>query len=398
VYQSTTATRAPAKIIQARGCTGALVRYRDIISFTMEIMAIIISVVTLGALIFMILKIQGLGAPQQDSQGLSLMQQQIEGFRNQITTQIGQFNEQISKLYSDNQNILQKVNTDFTQTLQTVDKNVNTRLDNAAKVINDVNRKLGEVYETTKQVQDVGKDIASLSEILRAPKLRGGMGELFLGDLLNQVLPPASFELQYRFKSREIVDAVIKLNKRLVPVDSKFPMENFKKFIEAEGENEKIRAKKEFIRDVKKHIDAIAGKYILPDEGTFGFALMYIPAENVYYETIIKDENLDEAKGIFTYAIEKKVLPVSPNSFYAYLQTILLGLRGMQVEEKAEEILKNLARLEGDFNKVTEDFEKMGTHLKNLNASYENTEKRLDKFGNKLENLEEKQEPTLLAE
>ncbi|MCX5751700.1 MAG: DNA recombination protein RmuC [Candidatus Saganbacteria bacterium] len=363
----------------------------------MEIIAIIISVITLGALIFVILKVQGLGASGQDHQSFGLMQQQIEGFRNQITTQIGQFNEQISKLYSDNQTILQKVNTDFTQTLQTVDKNVNSRLDNAAKVINDVNRKLGEVYETTKQVQEVGKDIASLSEILRAPKLRGGMGELFLGDLLNQVLPPATFELQYRFKSREIVDAVIKLGKNLVPVDSKFPLENFRKYIEAESETEKIRLKKEFIRDVKKHIDAIAGKYILQDEGTFGFALMYIPAENVYYETIIKDENLDEGKGIFTYAIEKKVLPVSPNSFYAYLQTILLGLRGMQVEEKAEEILKNLSRLGGDFGKVSEDFEKMGTHLKNLNASYENTEKRLDKFGNKLETLEVKQEPTLLA-
>ena len=352
----------------------------------MEILAIIVSILTLVVVSFLVFKTISSTKTGEDK-SLGLIQQQMEGIRKQIT-----------QLYADNQNILQKVNADLTSTLQNVDKNVNTSLDNAARVIHDVNRRLGEVHETTKQVQEVGKDIASLQEILRAPKLRGGMGELFLGDLMNQVLPPATFELQYRFKSKEIVDAVIKLSKRLVPVDSKFPMENFKKIIEADSENTKIKAKKEFIRDVKKHIDAIANKYILPDEGTFNFALMYIPAENVYYETIIKDQNLDEAKGIFQYAIEKKVLPVSPNSFYAYLQTILLGLRGMKVEEKAEEILKNIARLEGDFNKVVDDFSKMGTHLKNLSASYDSTDKRLGKFGDKLESLEDKPEIQATAE
>jgi len=340
----------------------------------MEVFAIIISAITLAVLVFIILKLQNLSAPQKEDKAIDLIQKQMEEIRGSI-----------NKLYPN-----------LTTTLQNVDKNVNARLDNAAKVIKEVYGRLGEVHETTKQVQEVGKDIASLQEILRAPKLRGGMGELFLAELLNQVLPPSNFELQYRFKSREIVDAVIKLSKRLVPVDSKFPMENFKKFLEAETENDKIKAKKEFVRDVKKHIDAIANKYILPDEGTFDFALMYIPAENVYYETIIKDKNLDESKGIFQYAIEKKVLPVSPNSFYAYLQTILLGLRGMKVEEKAEEILKNIARLEGDFNKVVDDFSKMGTHLKNLNSSYDSTDKRLGKFGSKLESLEEKQEVPLL--
>jgi len=340
----------------------------------MEVFAIIISAITLAVLVFIILKLQSLSAPQKEDKAIDLIQKQMEEIRGSI-----------NKLYPN-----------LTATLQNVDKNVNARLDNAAKVIKEVYGRLGEVHETTKQVQEVGKDIASLQEILRAPKLRGGMGELFLAELLNQVLPPSNFELQYRFKSREIVDAVIKLSKRLVPVDSKFPMENFKKFLEAETENDKIKAKKEFVRDVKKHIDAIANKYILPDEGTFDFALMYIPAENVYYETIIKDKNLDESKGIFQYAIEKKVLPVSPNSFYAYLQTILLGLRGMKVEEKAEEILKNIARLEGDFNKVVDDFSKMGTHLKNLNSSYDSTDKRLGKFGSKLESLEEKQEVPLL--
>jgi DNA recombination protein RmuC len=353
----------------------------------MEIVAIIVSILTLVAIGFLIIKLNQPASEPQKDKAIELMQQQMEGIRQQIT-----------QLYSDNQNILQKVNTDFTQTLQNVDKNVNSRLDNAAKAIKDVYGRLGEVQASTKQVNDVAKDIASLQEILRAPKIRGGMGELFLSDLLKQVLPPSRYELQYRFKSREAVDAVIMLKEGMVPVDSKFPLENFKKIMEARDEETKISVKKQFLRDVKKHVDAIKTKYILPDEGTFDFALMYIPAENVYYEIIIKDEDLDDAKGIFKYAIDNKVIPVSPNSFYGYLQTILMGLRGMKIEEKAQEILQNIARLEGDFKRVMEDFQKMGTHLKNLSSSYDSTDKRLNKFGDKLDSLEQRQEPLKIKE
>ena len=340
-------------------------------------------------------KLNSLSQKPKEDNSTQLIQQQVEGLRSQFVAQLGQITEQVNKLYADNQNILQKVNTDFTQTLDNVNKNMSSRLDNAAKVIGDVHRKLGEVHETSKRMQEIGKDISSLQEILRAPKIRGGMGELFLSDLLKQVLPPSHYELQHYFKSREAVDAVILLKESMVPVDSKFPLENFKRIIEANTEEDKTGAKKQFIRDVKKHIDAIAQKYILPDEGTFDFALMYIPAENVYYETIIKDENLDEGKSLFQYSIEKRVLPVSPNSFYAYLQTILLGLRGMKIEAQAQDILKNLSRLAGDFNKVLEDFSKIGTHVKNLNAAYDNTDKRLSRFGDKLESLEEKETQAL---
>lgn len=350
----------------------------------MEILAIIISIATLIALGLILFKLNQPATSNQNDKATELIQQQMEGMRQQIT-----------QLYEGNQNILQKVNSDLTQTLQNVDKNVNSRLDNAAKVIRDVHLKLGEVHETSKRVQEIGQDISSLQEILRAPKIRGGIGELFLSDLLKQVLPPSRYELQHYFKSREAVDAVIMLQEGMVPVDSKFPLENFKKIMAAKDEAGKTAAKKQFIRDVKKHIDAISSKYILPDEGTFDFALMYIPAENVYYETIIKDEDLDEDKSLFQYAISKKVLPTSPNSFYAYLQTILLGLRGMKIEAQAQDILRNLARLAGDFDKVVDDFNKIGTHAKNLQAAYDNTEKRLNKFGTKLESLEEKDQQAL---
>ncbi|MBU1026904.1 MAG: DNA recombination protein RmuC [Candidatus Margulisbacteria bacterium] len=346
----------------------------------MELLAITISVITLAAVGFLVFKLNQPTSTVQSDKAIELIQKQMEELRGTVT-----------KVYSDNQNILQKVNTDFTQTIQNLDKNTNSRLDNAAKAIKDVYGRLGEVQQSTKQVNDVAKDIASLQEILRAPKIRGGMGELFLSDLLKQVLPPSRYKLQHHFKSREAVDAVILLKDGMVPVDSKFPLENFKKVIESKDESGKLNAKKQFIRDVKKHIDAIKQKYILPDEGTFDFALMYVPAENVYYEIIIKDENLDDGKSIFKYAIDNKVIPVSPNSFYGYLQTILLGLRGMRIEERAEEILKDLSRLEGDFSRVMDDFRKMGTHVKNMTSSYEATDKRLGKFGDKLESLENKQ-------
>jgi DNA recombination protein RmuC len=318
---------------------------------------------------------------EQKNSSIEFVQKEMEGFRQQVTTQVGQISQQVNKLYSDN-----------LQTLQNVDRNVNARLDNAAKVISDVHRRLGEVHETSKQVQEVGKDIASLQEILKAPKIRGGMGELLLSDLLKQILPSAHYQLQYRFKSREIVDAVILLKDLIIPIDSKFPLENFKKIVEAKTDSERNSARRMFVRDIKKHIDDIRSKYILPDEGTANFALMYIPAENVYYEIIVKDENLDAEKGVFKYSLENRIFPVSPNSFYGYLQTILFGLRGMRIEEQAQEILRNIARLEGDFSRVIEDFQKMGTHLKNLSGSYDATDKRLGKFGDKLQSLETKHE------
>ncbi|MDI6732070.1 MAG: DNA recombination protein RmuC [Candidatus Margulisbacteria bacterium] len=356
----------------------------------MEIMAIVLSLASLFALGFLFVKINQLASIKgQDTS---------DQLKKEISEQLSGIRGEVSKLYADNQTILQKVNTDLTQTLQTVDKNVNYRLDNAAKVIGDVHRKLGEVHETTKQVQEISKDISSLQEILRAPKLRGGLGELFLGDLLRQVLPPANYQEQYRFKSGEKVDAVILLNSAMVPIDSKFPLENFKRVVEAKEENSRLAAKKQFVRDVKKHIDAIRQKYILPDEGTFDFALMYIMAENVYYEIIIKDEDLDDEKSLFKYAIDNKVIPVSPNSFYGYLQTILLGLRGMRIEEQAQEILKNLTRLEGDFERVMGDFIVMGNHLKNTFSKYEEAEKRLTKFGDKLGSLEQKSGPEKLLD
>lgn len=269
-------------------------------------------------------------------------------------------------------------------------RTVGERLDNAANVIKGVTASMAEVKESNKRIHDIAKDLTSLQDILKAPKLRGGLGELFLEELLSQIFTKDQYSLQYRFKSGETVDAVIHLrNDQLVSVDAKFPLENFKKMIEAKEEKDQLPMRKLFASDVKKHIDAISKKYILPDEGTFDFALMYIPAENVYYETIIKDES-DES--ISQYGLARRVIPVSPNSFNVYLHTILIGLRGMQIEKSARDIFNNLARLNNDFKKFAGDFELLGKHLGHASSSYENSEKRLERLGDKLEQVAEKGE------
>lgn len=282
--------------------------------------------------------------------------------------------------------------------LASVNSGVGQRLDNAARVFGDVQKSLGILDEKAQQIHDVGKDIASLQEILKAPKMRGGLGELFLESLLAQIMPSKDFyELQHCFKTGERVDAAIKIGSRLVPVDSKFPLESFKRFVEVTGDEDKKRAKREFIRAVNTHIDDIAAKYILPDEGTYDFALMYIPAENVYYETIIKEDGFGEEKSIFSHAISKKVIPVSPNSFYAYLQVIILGMKGLKVEEKAQEVIRMLITLKGSLGKFTQDFEVIGSHIDNIKSSYERAVKSLDKFEDKLisiDSLEEKKKLT----
>ena len=218
--------------------------------------------------------------------------------------------------------------------------------------------------------------------------MRGGLGELLLENLLAEIMPKNLYELQYSFKSGDRVDAVIKIGKKLVPVDSKFPMESFARLIESEEEEDKKRAKREFVRTVKEHINSIADKYILPDENTHQFALMYIPAENVYYETVIKDDDIGAEKSILSYAMARNVMPVSPNSFYAYLYVIITGLRGLGIQEKTQEVIKKLVALKGSLDKFKGDFDKVGTHIKNAGSSYSSAKERLDKFGNKLTKID----------
>ncbi|MGZ3493469.1 MAG: DNA recombination protein RmuC [Thermodesulfobacteriota bacterium] len=318
----------------------------------------------------------------------TLMQQQMEQLRGQmgdglnrnislLTEQLRTINEQVNQQ-------LQLVN----QQLQSSNGQIGQRLDSAREVISKVSEKLGELSKTSEQIHEVGKNIATLQEILRPPKLRGGLGEQFLGELLSQILPPEFFTLQYCFSSGERVDAVVRIGEKLVPIDSKFPLDNFRRVIECKTDEERRTWQKGFYKDVRKHIDDIASKYILPQERTYDFALLYIPAENVYYETITKDEWFGEEKGVLNYALNKRVIPVSPNSFYAYLQVIILGLKGFQIEKDALKIQALLSGLKKDIGGFQEDFQLVGRHLTNALNKFEEARRRLDKFNFKLEQIE----------
>jgi DNA recombination protein RmuC len=318
----------------------------------------------------------------------ALMQQQMEQLRGQMGDGL---NKNISLLTEQLRTINEQVNQQLqlvNQQLQSSSGQIGQRLDSAREVISKVSEKLGELSKTSEQIHEVGKNIATLQEILRPPKLRGGLGEQFLGELLSQILPPEFFTLQYSFASGERVDAVVRIGEKLVPIDSKFPLDNFKRVIECKTDEERRTWQKGFYKDVRKHIDDIASKYILPQERTYDFALLYIPAENVYYETITKDESFGEEKGVLNYALNKRVIPVSPNSFYAYLQVIILGLKGFQIEKDALKIQALLSGLKKDIGGFQEDFQLVGRHLTNALNKFEEARRRLDKFNFKLEQIE----------
>jgi len=259
-------------------------------------------------------------------------------------------------------------------------KVVGERVDGTLQVVVDLNKSLGELKERTKNIEEVGKSISSLQEALREPKFRGGFGEQGLERLLANNLPPGSYKLQYPFRNGEIrADAVIEIGGNLVPIDSKFPfpLEDFERLSKAESEDEQKTLRRGFIRTIKDHVDKVC-KYIVTDEKTFDFALMYIPAENIYYETIVQSE-------IYSYCLQKRVFPVSPNSFYTYLKTIAIGFKGLQITKFAQEILGRLQGLQSDFEDFQDDYEVVGGHIRHAANKYDEASRKLARFGDKLQ-------------
>jgi len=243
-------------------------------------------------------------------------------------------------------------------------KSFNERLDNAARIISSVQKNIGEFSE-------IGRGIKSLQEFLQSPKLRGGLGEEVLKEMIGQTFPKNAFHLQYPFKSGVKVDAVLKTEAGLLCIDSKFPMESYQRMVRDEG------TKKEFISDIKKHIDDISKKYILPEEGTMDFALMYIPSEAVYYEAV----NIQE---ISNYARKLRVYPVSPNTLYAHLQVLLLSFEGKDLELKSREVFKILRGMHKDYEKVEENLNVLQKHLTNAYNMIGNVFSSFSQLGRKI--------------
>ncbi|MBI2611781.1 DNA recombination protein RmuC [Candidatus Gottesmanbacteria bacterium] len=267
------------------------------------------------------------------------------------------------------------------QRLDSSSKSLNERLDNAARVIGLVQKNIGEMSE-------IGRGMKDLQDFLKSPKLRGNIGEQILKELLGQMLPKQSFHLQYTFKSGAKVDAAIKLSNGIIPIDSKFPLENFRKIMSAKDENERKIVAREFEKDVKSHIDDISQKYILTEEGTIDYALMYLPSEAIYYEVV---NNPD----IFDYASSKRVLPVSPMTFYAYLRAIIMSLEGQKIEEQAKQILKTIRAVQKDYLKMEENMGTLNRHVTNAFNQMSTVLGNMNLLGQKLSStytLKEKEE------
>ena len=249
-------------------------------------------------------------------------------------------------------------------------RDITTRLERASYVI-------GELKKETGAFSEIGRSMKDLQDYLRSPKLRGNIGEAVLADLISQIFPKSSYILQYGYKSGEKVDAIIKTDAGLLPIDSKFPLENFQKiYVESNAEQVALH-RRAFVRDVRQHVKAISTKYISPSEGTLDFALMYIPSESVYYEIV-------QADGAMDYARSERVYPVSPSTLYAALQTILLSFEGKRIETRAKEVFILLRSIQKDYVKVSDTFNTLGTHLTNAYNKYSEVSSGVTTLGQKL--------------
>lgn len=344
----------------------------------LTIILTVLTVLVLGVLALLAVMLRNAGTQQQEllrqNEAVVLLGQQIESLREAQDRR----GESIDKNLRDSQ------------------QNITQFLQNSQKTLTDLHKNIGEVQSAGRRMLEVGEEVRKLQDIFKNPKQRGQLGEFSLQRLLEEVLPAGSFKMQHQFRNNRIVDALIVMPGYSVPIDAKFPLPNFEQILAAENDAERDRARRQFHKDVTTHIDKIAGSYILPDEGTLDLALMYVPAENVYYEIVT--QTAGDKADLISYAQGKRVIPVSPNLLYAYLMTIVMGLKGMQIEKQAAEIRRNLGRLAGDFSAFVATWDILGKHLRNAAGQYDTGRGQLDKFGLQLEQIHHGRENESLAD
>jgi DNA recombination protein RmuC len=249
------------------------------------------------------------------------------------------------------------------------------QLADTGTAVADVRERLGQLAAATRRLETVGESVTRVQELLQVPRLRGTLGEVWLQELLRQIFPAGLYRMQHEFRSGEKVDAALVVGSRLIPVDAKFPLEACQRMLAADPAN-LDRERRAFRRSLRERIDEIAEKYIKPDEGTYEFALMYVPAENVYYEAVVRGESLEDDESVVGYALRRKVIPVSPNTFYAYLAAILHGLRGLEVEREAHRILDSLGGLQQQFARFDAAYRLVGKHLDHAVRQYEESQRQ----------------------
>jgi DNA recombination protein RmuC len=316
---------------------------------TILLSVFILILVAINIALFLMLK-KSVDIPKEDS-GLRLILEQVNELSRTVDSKVSDLNKTVDlKMGESTRHMSDSVNRQFSE---------------SQKLIREITSELAQVKETGKQVVGFADQLQNLQDILKNPKQRGIIGEYYLETLLKNVLPPGMFQMQYAFSDGEIVDAVVFVKEKIIPIDSKFSLENYNKLVEERNETEKARLEKLFVSDLKKRIEETS-KYIRPQEGTMDFAFMFIPHEAIYYDLIVNKIGAlkEETENLIQRAAQKyKVIIVSPTSFLAYLQTVMQGLKALQIEETAKDIIKRVEEL-GKHLKAYEEYHgKLGNAL-----------------------------------
>lgn len=305
---------------------------------------------------------------------LNMMKTDLIELNKTLLSMTEKFGENLTNL---NEKVSEKLERNNLQIQNSVQK----QLSESTKIVDEVSKRLTKLDETNKRVVDVASELKTLQNVLQNPKQRGVFGEFYLRQVLENILPPNAFSLQYKFENGEIVDAAIFLDKnKILPVDSKFSLENYNRMLEADGEERKTLEKK--VRDdLKKRIDETS-KYIRPSENTMDFAFMFIPSESLYYDMLVGKVGAGGSeRDLIEYAFgDKRVIVVSPTSFMAYLQTVLQGLKSLQIEEQSKEIQKRVGQLSVHIQKYEDLMTKLGKSLGTTVGHYNNAHRELGKI------------------
>ncbi len=301
----------------------------------------------------------------------------------------------MAELRSANAQSLAELRGDVQRSLGATEQQLLTRSGTTEHTLRDLGVKLGALGEQSARIGELAKDVGSLHELFRAPKLRGGFGELLLERVLADNLPAGAYELQYGYRDGSRVDAVVRFADRLVPIDAKFPLESFTALAEAADDAERASRRRAFVQQVKRHVDAVA-RYVAPAEGTIDYAFMYVPAERVWYEAMVRADDLRE------YCAERHVLPTSPNTLVAYLQVVSLGLRGLAMQERSRDLHEGIRRAALEVENFRLMHETLGRHLDNASKKYFESLRGLDRAADAIDALGRPlaaaQQPTLPIE
>ena len=319
----------------------------------MDITIILLIIIAVGVVVAILLLLRKKSeSSKQDEGSLLMLQQQLSQLANAVDNKLSESN-----------------------------KNVQEQFKHSADIIRNVTEKLTKLDETNRQVVGFADQLKSLQDVLKNPKQRGILGEYYLETVLKNVLPPSSFQMQYGFTNGEIVDAVVFVDKRIIPIDSKFSLDNYNRMVQTNDPLEKKRLETAFINDLKLRIDETS-KYVRPEEKTMDFAFMFIPSEAVYYDLLINKVGVitEDTDNLIYYAGKKKVIVVSPTSFLAYLQTVLQGLRNQKISEQAQSIIKEVERLGKHIFTYSEHMKRLGQHLDTAVGSYNKAGKELEKI------------------